>query len=152
MTSAAPAGCDVLPAAAVGAYADGSLEPAAEWSVEAHLPGCPACRAVLAGYTDADRLAANRGELLARIGLPKPGLIGRMLRRCWRAPEHVTVLLRGDAVACAALGWQGVLLVLAVAVGVRAAQLPPGVSPALRMAMFRSPGMTDWAVLVPLRR
>jgi hypothetical protein len=144
MRGATPAGCDVLPEAAVAAYADGSLDPAAEWSVEAHLPGCPACRAVLAARTDASRLAANRAELLVRAGLPKPGLIGRALRRCG-VPEHVTVLL--EATPSLRRSWlAGVLLVLVVAVG--SAQLTTSLSLGAP-DLFRAPGITDWAVLDP---
>ena len=144
MTSAGPVDCDVLPAAAVASYADGSLGPAAEWSVEAHLPGCPACRAVLATYTDASRLASNRAELLARIGLPKPGLLGRALRRCG-VPEHVIVLL--EATPSLRRSWlAGVLLVLAVAVGAAKLAAAP---PFYARDLLRSPGMTDWHVLDP---
>jgi hypothetical protein len=144
MTGAGPVGCSVLPAAAVASYADGTLDHATEWSVEAHLPGCPACRAVLAGHTDAARLAANRGELLVRIGLPEPSLLGRVLRRCG-VPGHVIVLL--EATPSLRRSWlAGVLLVLAVAVGT--AQLASysyfgGAPPLL------SPGKTDWSALAP---
>jgi Putative zinc-finger len=144
MTSATPGGCEVLPATAVAAYAAGSLDPAAEWSVEAHLPGCPACRAALAAHTDASRLAANRAELLTRIGVPKPGVIGRALRRCG-VPDHVTVLL--EATPSLRRSWlAGVLLVLAVAVGTaKLATAPPfGASGLLHPA-----GVTDWTVLDP---
>ncbi len=137
-------GCSVLPTAAVVSYANGSLDPAREWSVEAHLPGCPACRAVLATHTDARRLAANRAELLARIGLPQPGLIARALRRCG-VPEHVTVLL-GTTPSLRRSWLAGMLLVLAVAViTAKLATVPPFGAP----AVLHNPGMTDWAVLDP---
>jgi len=144
MTGAGSFGCSILPAAAVVSYTDGTLDPASEWSVEAHLPGCPACRAVLAAHTDASRLEANRAELFARIGLPKPGLIGRLLRRCG-VPEHVTVLL--EATPSLRRSWlAGVLLVLAVAVvTAKLATSPPFGVPAL----LREPGQTDWAIVDP---
>lgn len=144
VTGSGSVGCSVLPAVVVESYASGSLDPAMEWSVEAHLPGCPACRAVLAARTDATRLAANRAELLARIGLPQPGLIGRALRRCG-VPEHVTVLL--GATPSLRRSWlTGVLLVLAVAVmTAKLATVPPFGAP----APLREPGMTDWAALDP---
>jgi Putative zinc-finger len=143
MKSATPGGCEVLPATAVAAYAAGGLDPAAEWSVEAHLPGCPACRAALAAHTDASRLAANRAELLARIGVPKPGVIGRTLRHCG-VPEHVTVLL--EATPSLRRSWlAGVFLVLAVAVGTAklATASPFGASGLLH------PAYVDWPVLDP---
>ncbi|HUB41459.1 MAG TPA: zf-HC2 domain-containing protein [Streptosporangiaceae bacterium] len=144
MAGAGSAGCSILPAAAVVSYADGTLDTAADWSVEAHLPGCPACRAVLAAHTDASRLEVNRSELLARIGLPEPGLIGRALRHCG-VPEHVTVLL--EATPSLRRSWlAGVLLVLAVAVG--SAQLA-AVAPFGAPGLLRSPGATDWTLLDP---
>jgi len=144
MTSASPAVCAVLPAAAIASYADGSLDHAAEWSVEAHLPGCPACRTVLAAHIEPERLAANRAELLARTALPEPGLLGRALRRCG-VPEHIIVLLQ--ATPSLRRSWlAGVFLVLAVAVG--AAQL--AVLPYLGgPGRVLAPGGIHWAALAP---
>jgi hypothetical protein len=128
------AGCAVLPAALVAAYAGGRLDPAADWSVEAHLPGCPACRRVLATCTDADRLKRNRAVVLARTGLPRPGVLGRLLRRCG-VPDHIAVLLA--ATPSLRRSWlTGVLLVLAIVVG--ASQLAAA-----------GIGQPSWAVLVP---
>jgi hypothetical protein len=143
-TGAGSTGCSILPAAAVASYADGTLDPASEWSVEAHVPGCPACRAVLAARTDASRLAANRAELLARVGLPEPGLIGRALRRCG-VPEHVTVLL--EATPSLRRSWlAGVLLVLVVAVGTAKLATAPHLG---IPGLLREPGTTNWTVLDP---
>ncbi|HTZ93453.1 MAG TPA: zf-HC2 domain-containing protein [Streptosporangiaceae bacterium] len=144
MTSAEPAGCGVLPPSAVASYAAGGLDPASDWSVEAHVPGCPACRVLLTSYTDAGRLAANRAELLVRVGLPEPGPVGRLLR-CCGVPQHVALLL--EATPSLRRSWlAGVLLVLAVAVG--GAQLAnvhvlPG------PGMFRIAPTIDWATLAP---
>jgi Putative zinc-finger len=144
MTSAESAGCGVLPPSAIASYAASSLDPASQWSVEAHVPGCPACRTLLTSYTDAGRLAANRAELLVRAGLPEPGPLGRLLRRCG-VPEHIAVLL--EATPSLRRSWlTGVLLVLAVAVG--AAQLAnvrllPGAG------VPRLATTIDWATLAP---
>jgi hypothetical protein len=144
MMSVSPAVCAVLPAAAIASYAAGRLDHAAEWSVEAHLPGCPACRAVLADCTDPGRLAKNRAELLARAGLPKPGLLGRALRRCG-VPGHITVLL--EATPSLRRSWlAGVLLVLAVAVGAAQLAAVPYLGGPGR---FLAPGVTNWAGLAP---
>jgi hypothetical protein len=135
--------CAVLPAAVVTSYGGGSLATAAAWSVEAHLPGCPACRAVLAGCAEPGRLGRNRAVLLVRAGLPEPGPLGRTLGRCG-VPEHVRVLLA--ATPSLRRSWlMAVLLVLATAVitaqlasvAVRADTLPP------------LPPGTDWTRLAP---
>lgn len=141
---AGPPGCGVVPAAAVMSYVDGSLDPVMGWSVEAHLPGCPACRAVLAARTGAGRLAANRAEVLARIGLPPGSLASRALRRCG-VPEHVTVLL--EATPSLRRSWlAGVVLVLTVAVATaKLATVPPFGAPGL----LRGPGTADPALLAP---
>lgn len=145
MTSANDAAwCGVLPPSAVASYAADGLDPAGQWSVEAHVPGCPACRTLLTSCTDAGRWAANRAELLVRVSLPELGLLGRLLRRCG-VPEHVILLLA--ATPSLRRSWlTGVLLVLAIAVG--AAQLPnlpflhdPG--------LFVLPGKTNWPALAP---
>lgn len=119
--AAAEAVCAVLPAAVVALYAQGDLGTAQAWSVEAHLPGCPACRSALDACPDTGRLAQNRAVLLVRTGLPAPGQLrrgpvgSRMLRRCG-VPEHVLVLLA--ATPSLRRSWlAGVLLVLGVAIG-----------------------------------
>jgi Putative zinc-finger len=145
MTSPSRAGCAVLPAAIIASYADGSLDTTAVWSVEAHLPSCPDCRAVLAVRpVDVGQLARNRAMVLARAGLPAPGLLGRALHRCG-VPEQIAVLL--EATPSLRRSWlAGVILVLAVTVC--AAQL--AVTPMLGGAhQFLAPGVTDWSPLAP---
>lgn len=136
-------GCAVLPATVVASYADGSLAIAAAWSVEAHLPGCLACRAVLAGCTEPGRLGRNRAVLLTRAGLPGPGLLGPVLERCG-VPEHVRVLLA--ATPSLRRSWlAAVLLVLATAVGtaqLASVSIRAGAAPPL-------PPGTDWTRLAP---
>ncbi len=112
---ASQAGCAVLPADAVAAYAGGRLGPAQEWSVEAHLPGCQACRRALAACSDDGSLDRNRAVLMTRAGLSEPGPMGRILRRCG-VPEHIIVLLA--ATPSLRRSWlTGVLAVLAIVVG-----------------------------------
>lgn len=109
--------CTVLPATLVAAYADGRLPDAQAWSVEAHLPGCAGCRAVLAdcGPAEADRLEQNRAVLLTRLGLAPPRPLRRVLRRCG-VSEQVAALL--TATPSLRRSWlAGILLVLAVALG-----------------------------------
>jgi Putative zinc-finger len=138
--AASQAGCAVLPADEVAAYARGRLGPAQEWSVEAHLPGCQACRRALAACTDG-RLDLNRAVLLTRAGLSEPAVAGRILRRCG-VPEHIAVLLA--ATPSLRRSWlTGVLAVLATVVG--ASQLA---------AFFSGPaagpaGPSGWTALVP---
>jgi hypothetical protein len=116
-------GCGQLPAGLISAYARGALDAAAAWSVEAHVPGCSACRAVLAGCGQGDRLARNRSALLVRLALPAPGPADRVLRRCG-VPEHVLRLLA--VTPSLRRSWlAGVLLVLAATIGA-AYLLPPG--------------------------
>lgn len=142
-TGSGTGSCTVLPAALVASYADGSLAIAAAWSVEAHLPGCPACRAALADCTEAGRLGRNRALLLTRAGLPGDGLLGRVLDRCG-VPGHVRVLLA--ATPSLRRSWlAAVLLVLAVAVGaaqVASVTIGAGTVPPL-------PSGTDWIRLAP---
>jgi hypothetical protein len=145
MTGSTPAGgaCAEMPPALVAAYAGGGLAAATAWSVEAHLPGCPACRAALAASTDAGRLSRNRGEVLARLGLPRPGPLGRVLRRCG-VPEHVIVLLA--ATPSLRRSWlAGVLLVLTVATA--STQLATRHLPAVATLALTSPA--GWSPLVP---
>ncbi len=134
--------CQVMPAGLVSAYAAGRLTAAPAWSVEAHLPGCPACRQVLAGVSDAAVLARNRAAVLAAAGVPMPGLPGRILRRCG-VPDHVTTLLA--ATPSLRRAWlAGVVLVLAVMTC--AAQLAVW---RLGLAAARGGGPVSWGALTP---
>lgn len=139
-------GCAVLPAALVAAYAGGSLGSAQAWSVETHLPGCAACRAVLHGCTDAARLNRNRAAVLTRAALPAPGPAEVILRRCG-VPEHVAALLA--ATPSLRRSWlAGVVLVLAAAVG--AAQLAFAAGIGLPgPALAGGPGASRWVALLP---
>jgi len=148
-----PVDCAVLSAAVVASYADGRLDAAAAWSVEAHLPGCPACRTALSARVDADRLARNRAVVLARAGLHDPGLAARALRRCG-VPEHIAVLL--GATPSLRRSWlAGLLLVLAIVVGATqlAASLNPAVAQNLggdgQFSVVAAAGSARWLGLLP---
>jgi hypothetical protein len=73
-------------------YAAGTADGVAAWSVEAHLPACPRCRAALSAHADAGRLARNRSVVLARAAIPDGGRAGRLLRRAG-VPDHLLSLL-----------------------------------------------------------
>jgi len=61
----------------VPAYALGATDPAESQAVEAHLPTCPACRALLASYSD-----LSRALLYATPPMSAPrGMAERMQRR-----------------------------------------------------------------------
>jgi hypothetical protein len=110
-----PSGCSVVDGELVAAYGAGTLGDIAAWSVEQHLPGCAACRSVLAGELDRARLERNLTVVLTRIGLPEPGPVERVAARLG-VPSHlwrllvVTPSLRASWLA-------GTVLVLAAAVG-----------------------------------
>lgn len=119
LTGAPDGACPVLPPALVTGYASGELALAQAWSVEAHVPGCAACRDVLAGCADTGRLQRNRAVLLTRAALPRPGPAQRLVQRCG-VPEHVTAMVA--ATPSLRRPWlAGVTLVLAAVIG--AAQL-----------------------------
>jgi hypothetical protein len=148
-----PAQCTVLPAALIASYADGSLGQAAAWSVEAHIPDCPACREVLAARVDAAVLARNRSVVLARTGLPEPGRAGRALRRCG-LPDHIGVLLA--ATPSLRRSWlAAVVAVLAVIIG--CTRLAAFVTTTLATSMAHGTvvstvsnvGSASWGGLVP---
>lgn len=62
-------------------YRDDACDPATSASVEAHLPGCAACRARLAGLGPHPGLDAAWGRVVAGIGTPEPSPVVRLLRR-----------------------------------------------------------------------
>ena len=124
MTRPGPAGRPLRPAQSACAqlrgdllarYASGALDEATAWSVEAHVPACAPCRAVLAARLDGSRLERNKSVLLTRLALPGPGPAGRALRWC-RVPDHVVTLLSATP-ALRRSYLAGVALVLAAAIG-----------------------------------
>ncbi|MGN6574268.1 MAG: zf-HC2 domain-containing protein, partial [Nocardioides sp.] len=60
-------------------YADGALGDVLTASVEQHLLGCPACRALLAPHVDTPRLDAVWAEILDEVERPRPTLLERCL-------------------------------------------------------------------------
>jgi Putative zinc-finger len=73
-------------------YAAGTVQPAAAWSVEAHLMECANCRSALSAQIDAERLARNRSVLMVRAALGDESLMRRLLCRCG-LPDHLLRLL-----------------------------------------------------------
>lgn len=76
----------------LAAYADGTLDGAAAWSVEAHLPGCDRCRRAAAGLVDTGRLRGIRDAVLDHADRPRPGPVERLMVRLGVA-EHTARLL-----------------------------------------------------------
>lgn len=121
--------CAVLPVEVIAGYVANSIGPAQAWSVEAHLPACRSCRAALAMHSDSARLDRNFAALMARSGLPRSGLIGRLLRRCG-VPGHVVVLLESTPSLRRSwlAGVAGVLAIVVVASQLTAAAGGPRLS------------------------
>jgi hypothetical protein len=71
-------------------YRSGRLDPARVMSVEAHLNGCPHCRAALPA--DGAWLSAHWRHLVSAVAGPRLTLIERLLRRLG-LPEHLARLL-----------------------------------------------------------
>ena len=106
----------------LAAYADGTLDGAAAWSVEAHLPGCERCRRNATDLVDAGRLRGIRDAVIDHADRPRPGPIERLLVRCGVA-EHTARLL----VATPALRTSWLLAVVTVlGAAVAAAHLADG--------------------------
>jgi hypothetical protein len=143
MTATSPAsatGCRVLSAGQLQRYERGELDGPSAWSVEAHLPGCPACRTALTRCVPAGRLERNRGELLMRLGLPEAGRLPQ-----WpRGRGHLSALLWGTP-SLRASWLSGVLLVLAAGVGM--ARLAAATAVAAGPLSLGHPA--GWAGLIP---
>jgi anti-sigma factor RsiW len=108
-------GCAQVGPELLDGYLRGRLDLAAAWSVEAHVPGCPDCRAAVTAGLELDRLDRNRSVLLVRLALPSDRPLWRLLRRC-RVPEHVVTLL--SATPSLRRSWlAGMVLVLLAVVG-----------------------------------
>jgi hypothetical protein len=118
-------GCGRLITTLLDGYIRNDLAPAAAWSVEAHVPGCPACRAAVTARVDADRLARTRSVMLTRLALPEGGPLRRALRWCGVSDELITLLAATPSLRRSWLA--GVTAVLVVGVGgaqLAAAALP----------------------------
>ncbi|MGY1700914.1 anti-sigma factor family protein [Geodermatophilus sp. SYSU D00766] len=82
----------------LGAYALGHLGPAERDRVQAHLDGCPECRAELAGIAPlAARLAAVDPDALDATPTPPPDLGARVLARIAEEERRVVPLRRAAA-------------------------------------------------------
>jgi anti-sigma-K factor RskA len=91
----------------IAAYALGALDPEELRLVQAHLPGCAACRRELAGYLRVtDQLALGAAE--ASLSSPPPGLEERIIREATHAmparmPRFAWIRNPGLAAAAAVL-------------------------------------------------
>ena len=137
--TASPGGCAQVPAGLVAGYSRGALGTIATWSLEAHLPGCAACRSVLAATVDQSRLDRNRSVVLATLGLPVAGPAERVATR-WGVPPHLWRLL--SVTPSLRRSWlTGVAVVLVTAVG--AARVAT-------LAVGRPAGLLPFLILAPL--
>ncbi|WP_413248668.1 anti-sigma factor family protein [Sinomonas flava] len=107
----------------LGAYVLGALEPGEARDVEAHLAGCPACRAELASLETLpallDAVPLERAEALAHDGgrAPEPAAApGALLARVARRRRARTLAWAG-ALAAAAAGFFAAGVALGPAVG-----------------------------------
>jgi hypothetical protein len=132
-------------------YAAGTIQPAAGWSVEAHLMECARCRSALSAQVDAGRLARNRSVLMVRAALGDGGRVRRLLCQCG-LPDHLLRLL--GATPSLRRSWLlsvlGVLAVVAAeAVAVRYGWVrsgPPG-----RLAGYRdAEALAPFLLVAPL--
>jgi hypothetical protein len=89
-------------------YAQGRIDEAEAFSLEAHLPACPSCRAALASLVDRGRLDRVWRDVVHEVERPQGNLLERFL--AWvGVPGHMARLL--GATPSLRLSW-----VLAVAV------------------------------------
>jgi Putative zinc-finger len=136
-------------------YAEGSLDDARAYSLEAHLLACERCRAVVPAASFGSALDTVWARIDATISAPPARRVERILTACG-VPDHVARLLAATpslrlswfgavaatlafAAVAARAGRQGVLAFLIVAplvplAGVAAA-FGPGVDPAYEVAL-----------------
>lgn len=81
-----------VPSDVLSSYAQGGIDPVQAFSVEAHLPSCPQCTALIAALTDGARLARAWDEIEERLDAPRRGPIEAGLGRLG-VPEHLARLL-----------------------------------------------------------
>ena len=79
-------------AALLERYARGDIDAAQAYSVEAHLPSCPQCRAQIAALADGTRLQSAWEGIEERLDAPRRGPVEAGLMRVG-VPEHVARLL-----------------------------------------------------------
>jgi hypothetical protein len=100
-------------------YARGETDVAQAFSIEAHLPACPQCRAEIAGLIDGTRLASTWEGIEDRLDAPRRGPLEAGLVRVG-VPEHVARLL--GATPALRLSWL-LACALVLAFGVWAASV-----------------------------
>ena len=136
-------------------YDEGELDPANAASIEAHLVGCAACRAITATTADAERLDATWLHIVDTIDQPRPKALERVLRALGTR-DHIARLIGatpslqlswllsvafvlGFAAAGAHIGPRGVLAFLSLAPLIPLAGIGvaygPGVDPAYEVSV-----------------
>jgi len=93
---------------AVNRYAEGQLDEARAYSLEAHLLACPECRALFAPVVDRDVVERVWWEIEEAVDGPRPGPVERLLLRLG-LPDHVSRLLA--ATPSLRLSWLGAVAV-----------------------------------------
>jgi hypothetical protein len=98
-------------------YVGGTLDAAAEASVETHVTSCPACRTAARAHVAPTTVAALWRGVQAAVTAPRPPLALRWLRRLG-VPEHELVLLgAADAVVLPWVTAVGAALAVALVSG-----------------------------------
>jgi Putative zinc-finger len=131
----------------LGVYVLGAEDPAERQRLEAHLPGCQACRAELI------RLAPLPGLLAAipqamRETIPSPGARGRLARRP-AAPGGVR--WRWAAAAAAAAGVAGGLWLSSIGGHGPAPLVLTGTNPATHVSATATLTATSWGTSIQLQ-
>lgn len=73
-------------------YAQGQIDEAVAFSLEAHLPACPSCRSALALVADRARLERVWSGVVDQVDRPRGNLVERLLASVG-VPDHMARLL-----------------------------------------------------------
>lgn len=130
----------------LGAHALGALDPAEAAAVEAHLAGCPRCRAeadALAGLPEL--LGRVSAADVARVSAPPQGVLDRMLHAAARRRRrHRLLLALAASVAVAAVGGAALAGLAGRQAGVEDAAAPvTAARPEAREAQEAAPGAAE---------
>jgi hypothetical protein len=141
----------------LGVYALGAADAQERRRVEAHLPGCPACRAELMRLAPLPGLLARVPEDVLAAGQPpgaRPGrpAAGRGRRRSGRTWRAAAVAASVAAIAGAGAGAAGGFWLRPADVGRRPATITlSGANPATHMDATAALTATSWGTSIQLR-